>query len=153
MLLFSSVHQFLSIKLQVITLLSVAAIVWFYASDQSLMTAVTLFVEIFIGFWLFQLLVTAIYLHSGRSQALLTRRALELREDALRVESRFGHAHYYWSGIDRAVSRPGYVAIYLNPYLAEIIPDRAFATPAARAEFLALAVARIEAARTGGRTA
>lgn len=143
---FSAVHQFLSVKLQVITLASVAIIVWFYAADYGLVTAATLFVEIFIAFWVFQLLVTAIYLHSSRNRSLLTHRALELRDDALTVESEFSLSHFYWSGIDRAVSHPGYVAIYLNAHLAEVIPDRAFDSAAHRANFLATAIERIATA-------
>lgn len=145
---FSAVHQFLSVKLQAVTLLSVFAIVLFYASERGLVTQVTLFAEIFVAFWIFQLLVTAVYLHSSRNKSLLTRRVLALRDDALSVESRYSLSYFYWSGIDRAVSHPGYIAIYLNAHLAEVIPDRAFASPAQRASFLATAVARIDEART-----
>lgn len=141
---FSAVHQFLSVKLQAVTLLSVFAIVLFYASERGLVTQVTLFAEIFVAFWIFQLLVTAVYLHSSRNNSLLTRRALELRDDALSVESRYSLSHFYWSGIDRAVSHPGYIAIYLNAHLAEVIPDRAFASPEQRTRFLTTAVARID---------
>lgn len=147
---FSAVHQFLSVKLQAVTLLSVLAIVLFYASERGLATQITLFAEIFVAFWIFQLLVTAVYLHSSRNKSLLTRRVLELRPDALRVESRYSQSFYYWSGIDRAVSHPGYIAIYLNAHLAEVIPDRAFASAGQRAGFLATAVERIARARARG---
>ena len=143
---FSAVHQFLSVKLQLVTVLSVTAIVLFYASERGLLTQLTLFAEIFVAFWVFQLLVTAVYLHSSRNKSLLTQRIVALSDEALSVESPYSLSHYFWSGIDRAVSHPGYIAIYLNAHLAEVIPDRAFASPEARERFLACAVARIERA-------
>jgi hypothetical protein len=48
--------------------------------------------------------------------------------------------------IELTHSRPGFVAVYVTPHMAHVVPNRAFASREQRATFLALVQQKIRAA-------
>jgi cell division protein FtsB len=101
----------------------------------------------YIATWVIQILFNAIYLYSRKNRTILTEHVLEIQDEALLEQNRLGKLYSYWSGIVKVVSRPGFVAIYVTPFTAHIIPNRAFSSRIERADFLATVQEKIRAAK------
>jgi hypothetical protein len=144
-LLFHAVHQFLSPALQGIYLLLFAFIFWVESGDSSLPAAATAAFWWYAGLWIFQFLFNAIYLYSRKNQSVLTTHVVEVMDDAFLEQTKFNKSFFYWPGVLKAVSRPGFVAVYVTPHLAHVLPNRAFSS-GQKAEFLALVRQKIRAA-------
>jgi hypothetical protein len=67
-------------------------------------------------------------------------------DDSFFEETKFNKSFFYWPGVVKAVSRPGFVAVYVTPHLAHIVPNRAFSSSKERSNFLALVKEKIHAA-------
>jgi hypothetical protein len=100
----------------------------------------------FLGLWLFQLVFNAIYLFSKKNVSVFGKRKIELLEDGLLEESNFNKSLFYWHGVQKAVSRPGFVAIYTSNFQAHIIPNKYFESKTAGENFLALVKEKISVA-------
>ena len=136
LVLFSVIHQFLSLSIQLMHV-GCAVLVYFVMSDV-VTPGISLAVAIlsFGAFWAAQVLYLAFYLCFGKNRALFTAHLVEIQEEAFYVETRFGRSYYFWSGVAKVISCPGYIAVYLNANAAHIVPDRAFSTPDQRLSFL-----------------
>lgn len=146
-LLFNTVHQFLSIPLQGFCLSLCAFILYSESLHSDLVSgAITAFLS-YVALWVFQLLFNVVYLFSRKNGSVLTDHIVEAQADALLEETRFNKSLFYWPGVVRAVSRPGFVGIYVTPHLAHVIPNRAFKSEQQRAQFIALLKEKISAAR------
>jgi hypothetical protein len=145
-LLFNAVHQFLSPALQGIYLVFFAFVFWVESGDSSLFAAATAAFCWYAGLWLFQFLFNAVYLYSRKNQSVLTTHVVEIMDDAFFEQTKFNKSFFYWPGVLKAVSRPGFIAVYVTPLLAHIVPSRAFSSPEQKAEFLALVRQKISAA-------
>lgn len=142
LLLFNAIHQFMSPQLQGLYLLFAAFIFWSESSAQNLANAITALIW-YLGLWAFQFFFNAIYLFSRKNGSVLTKHTLELQEESLLEETKFNKSYFYWHGVVKAVSRPGFIAIYVSALQAHIVPNRAFSSKSERASFLALVKEKI----------
>ena len=145
-LLFNAVHQFLSPALQGLYVFFFALFFISELSDCSVSCAfITAFLW-YLGLWIFQLVFNAIYLFSRKNGSVLTKHIVEVQEDAFLEETKFNKSFFYWPGVLKAVSRPGFIAVYVTPHMAHIVPNRAFSSNDQRTSFLALVKEKIRAA-------
>ena len=145
-LLFNAVHQFLSPALQGLYVIIFALIFWSEPNNSSIATAAITAFYWYLAMWIFQLIFNAIYLFSRKNGSVLTTHIVEVLDDAFLEETKFNKSFFYWPGIVKAVSRPGFVAVYVTPHLAHILPNRAFSSIDQRANFLAMVKEKIRAA-------
>ncbi len=145
-LLFNAVHQFLSPSLQGLYLGLCAFIFYSESFDSSLAVATVTALLWYLALWAFQLLFNVVYLFSRKNGSVLTDHIVEVQADALLEETRFNKSLFYWPGVVRAVSRPGFVGIYVTPHIAHVIPNRAFESKQQRVQFIALVREKIRAA-------
>jgi hypothetical protein len=145
-LLFNAVHQFLSLPLQGLYLGLCAFIFYSESLDSSLSLAAVTALLWCLALWVFQLLFNVVYLFSRKNGSVLTDHIVEVQADALLEETKFNKSLFYWSGVVRAVSRPGFVGIYVTPHMAHVIPTRAFKSEQERVQFIALVREKIRAA-------
>jgi len=94
-----------------------------------------------------QLVYSAINLFHDDNRASLTSHVLEIGELGISEYTNFQQSLYSWEGILKVVNVAGFVAIYVSPHTAVVVPPRAFVTHRERGEFLALVKYRIDAAR------
>jgi hypothetical protein len=156
LLCFQLIHQFLSPIIQGLFLVSIVFIFWselhFYSHGKILVAGLTAFLW-YIGLWLFQVLYISIYyLFSKKNTSFLTKHIVETQNDAFYEETKYNKTFSYWSGITSVVLRPGFVAVYISPHLAHIIPNRAFTSDSQRTEFLALVKEKIHAHKQSKRS-
>ena len=145
LLLFNAVHQFLSPALQGVSVIFFAFIFWSELTDTSISSAAMTAFCWYIGFWVFQFAFNAIYLFSRKNHSVLTAHVVEVTDDAFLEQTQFNKSFFYWHGVVKVVSRPGFVAVYVTPHIAHIVPNRAFASNGQRASFLALVTEKIRA--------
>ena len=100
---------------------------------------------LYLLMWIVQFAFNAIYLASPRSKSMLAKHTVEILDDAFLEETKFNKSFFYWPGVVKAVSRPGFVAVYVTPHLAHVIPNRAFSTKEERTRFLSLTREKIHA--------
>ena len=135
-LLFNVLHQLYSATVQ-ITYLGFSVLSFYLSySYQSACAAAIYGLLTYLVMWAVQLPFNVIYLYFGKNKSLLTRHIVEIQDEAFYDETRFGRSYHYWAGIEKVVSRPGFIAVYLNANAAHIIPARAFSSPAQRQSFL-----------------
>jgi hypothetical protein len=145
LLLFNAVHQFLSPALQGMYVIFFAFIFWSESIDNSFSCAAITAFCWYLGLWVFQFAFNAIYLFSRKNHSVLTMHVVEVMDDALLEQTQFNKSFFYWHGVVKAVSRPGFVAVYVTPHMAHIVPNRAFASNEQRANFLASIMEKIRA--------
>ena len=138
LLLFNAVHQFLSPALQCLYLSFFAFVFWAESIENSISSAFLTAFYWYLGLWFFQFIFNAIYLYSRKNRSILTRHIVEIQDDAFFEETKFNKSFFYWPGVVKAVSRPGFVAVYVTAHMAHVIPNRAFTNQSQRNNFLAL---------------
>ena len=147
-LIFNLLHQFLSVRLQVVYLLVSAFIGWTWIDHAPLGVCVAISAMAYVVFWLGQVLFTGIFLASRRSDSNLTDHVVEVRNDALYESTKYNETRFFWPGVLRVVRLPGYVAVYVARQLAHVIPNRAFSSRRQIAEFVEYARTRMKSAPT-----
>ena len=145
-LLFNVLHQFLSTTVQISYVGFGVLLFYLSYGDQSLCGAAIIGLLTYLAMWAAQLLFSVIYLYFGKNRSLLTRHVVEIQDDAFYDETQFGRSYHYWPGIAKIVSRPGFIAVYINANAAHIIPARAFTSPAQRQSFLVALEGKLRAA-------
>ncbi|MFS2036681.1 YcxB family protein [Polaromonas sp. CT11-55] len=146
LLLFNAVHQFRSPVLQGLYLLFFALFFWSelnYGTTSAAATSASLW---YLAMWVLQFGFNAAYLFSKDNKSVLTMHIVEIQDEAFFEETKFNKSFFYWPGIVKAVSRPGFVAVYVAAHMAHIIPNRAFSSKEQRDRFLALVREKIDAA-------
>jgi hypothetical protein len=144
--LFHAIHQFLSLRIHGLYLLLIAFIFWNESRENSIAEATTTTLFWYVGLWIFQVLFIAMCLASRKNYGVLTKHSVEVQEDAFFEETRFNKSFSYWPGVVKAVLRPGFVAVYVTPHQAHVIPNRSFASRAQKLAFFALVRDKIRAA-------
>jgi hypothetical protein len=136
-LVFATIHQIFSPVVHGLYLL----LAMYIFSDQLIYGSATnsfLVAAIwYCALWFAQFLYNALYLYSRRSNAVLTKHVIELRDDALYESTKFNESRFFWPGIHKIVRRPGFVAVYTTPIQAHIVPKRAFSSNEQMTEFVA----------------
>ncbi|MDR3054533.1 MAG: YcxB family protein [Zoogloeaceae bacterium] len=112
----------------------------------AIVTTLAIACLVYLALWLAQLILGVILL-LGENKTLLTACTIEVLDDALLEETKFNKNFAYWSGIVKVVSCPGFIAIYVTQHNAYIIPNRAFASPVQKADFLKQVREKVRAAR------
>jgi hypothetical protein len=146
-LCFHAVHQFLSSVLQIFLLLFCVFIFFSELNEGNYTKAFFAAFIWYIFLWLVQIAFNAVYAYSKRSKSVLTRHVIEVNEDHFYEETEFNKSFFYWSGVLKAVSCPGFVAVYVTPSMAHIIPNRAFKSKEERLAFLQLVTSKIIASK------
>lgn len=145
-MLYVCVHQLCSVALQVFNG-GVAAMAFFEFRDGGNLFALFAALVAYVLIWLLQFGFNFIYFLSRKNRSLLTRHVVEIQEAGFYESNPYSRSLHYWEGgVVRVVSRPGYVAVYINAIAAHVIPARAFANAAHRAGFVATIKARIRPA-------
>lgn len=142
---FNAIHQFFSPVLQGVYLILIALIFWSELSNSEVTSAAQTTLLWYFGIWIFQFIFNVIYLYSRKNGSILTTHVVEVQDDAFLEETRFNRSLFFWPGVLKAVSRPGFIAVYVTPQMAHIIPSRAFSSKTQRDEFLALVRDKIRA--------
>lgn len=145
--LFQAMHQFLSPQVQFIYGAMFAAIYFAEAKDASNLHAFTAAAAIWIVVWLLQFLCNVIILVSRKNHSILTTHNIEIQEAGLLEETKFNRSLFYWPGLVKVVSRPGYMAIYVSSQQAHVIPKRAFSSKAEAQKFKATILECMQSAR------
>jgi hypothetical protein len=142
--LFQAVHQFLSPVVQGFCVLLAVLVFQSEAHLGAFAAAVSAF-SVYGAIWLAQFLFNAIYFLSKSNKTVLAEHVIELQDESLLEQTKFNKSYFYWPGVVKAVSRPGFVAIYVTPQMAHVIPNRFFSSKTHRSSFLALAQEKIRA--------
>jgi hypothetical protein len=135
-LVYNYCHQFLSPVANGFFVIAAILIFANELKDRSFVVSAIVALVFFVAMWFVQLLFLAILLLTRRSDSVLTDHVLELQDDGLYDTTQFHQSRVFWKGIQRVVSRPGLVAIYIAQHSAMLIPNRAFASANARNQFL-----------------
>lgn len=144
--LFHSIHQFLSITLQGfngLCALVIGAIGWML--DETVASALWHTVIGYGAIWLLQWLFNAVYLYSRRNR-VLTEHAVQMGPQGLTDSTATYETLNRWPGVLRVRSYPSLVAVYIGPFEAVIVPKTAFASPEARARWVAQVQQQLRAA-------
>lgn len=126
-LIFNQVHQFLSIPMQLVVFLFAALIFWTGIRSGTFWigSLYAAFIS-YLAIWAFQFFFNILYFYSKKNKTVLTTHKIEIQDDSLFEETKYNRSYFYWSGIDKVVMRPGFIAVYVTPHSAVIIPKRAF---------------------------
>ena len=141
--LFQAVHQFLSPALQALSGVLWALIFWTESLDGPAALAAAVALVFWVAMWLAQFLFNAIYLASKSNRTFLTTHIVEVQDEGLYEETEFNKSLFFWPGIIKAVSRPGFLAIYISGQQAHVVPKRAFASKSEMESFFQRVVSKI----------
>jgi hypothetical protein len=142
--IFQAVHQFLSPVVQGFCVF-LAVLVFQSEARLGTFAAAVLALSVYVALWLGQFLFNAIYFWSRGNKTVFAEHIIELQDESLLEQTKFNKSFFYWPGVAKAVSRPGFIAIYVTPHMAHVIPNRFFSSKEHRSAFLALAQEKIRA--------
>jgi hypothetical protein len=145
--LFQAVHQFLSPQVQLIYGAMFAVIFFAEARDTPVSQALATAGAIWLVMWVLQFACNALILVSRKNHSVLTTHRIEIQETGLVEETKFNKSLFYWPGIVKVVSRPGYIAIYVSSQQAHVIPKRAFSSQSEAEQFKTAVLERMQLAR------
>jgi hypothetical protein len=143
-LAFYLTHQFLSPVANGFYIILAMLIFASELRKQPVILSITVAIVIYIIMWIAQAIFLAVYLFTRRSDCVLTHHVVEARDDVLSDSTKFHESRFFWSGIQRIVTRPGFVAVYIAQHAAILIPKRAFRSKHDRKQFIE--VVRLRAA-------
>jgi hypothetical protein len=145
-LLFNAMHQLLSVPVQLLYGGFATFIFFSSLDDQSLCASALAAIFAYVAIWAIQLLFNVLYLYFGKNRSLLTKHIVEIQDDAFYEETQFNKSYHYWPGLAKVISRPGFIAVYINANAAHIIPSRAFSSSIQRQVFLSALKGKLRAA-------
>lgn len=134
---FNCMHQFHSLAAQgfnALCALAVGVIGWMGAETLGAFAC-----HAVLGYgavWALQWAFNAVYLCSRRNR-VLTAHVVQLRAEGLTDSTQTYETLNRWPGVTRVRDYPGIVAVYVGPFEAVIIPHTSFASPQARAHWMA----------------
>ena len=146
--LFNAMHQFLSPLIQGIFILFAIFIFASEPKESGLVVRSIAALTSYVAMWVLQFLFNVAWLYSKKNDSVLTHHTVEIQDGALLEETKFNKSLFYWNGVIKIIRRPGFVAVYVAPHLAHVIPIRAFSSTAQGAEFTALVKQKIHAAKS-----
>jgi len=142
-LLFQAVHQFLSPAFQGLYGVGFFLIFWAESLERQITEAASVALCIWAAMWLVQLIFNAVFYASKSNRTVLTTHVVEIRDDGFYEETKFNKSLFFWPGVIKAVSRPGFLAVYISGHQAHVMPTRAFASKNEMKSFLRSLVDRI----------
>jgi YcxB-like protein len=145
--LFHAVHQFLSSVLQVFLLFFCVYMSFSEFTRGNFLAASFTALFWYIFLWVIQIAFNAVYAYSKKSKSVLTNHIVEVTDQHIYEETVFNKSFFYWPGVFKAISCPGFVAVYVTPSMAHIIPNRAFKSKEERVAFLKLVKSKINAVK------
>ncbi len=147
---FNISHQFRNVATQCLYILMALFVIYSEltvksdaGTHPSIVAAILVGFVFYCVFWILQFLFNIFYLYSRRNQSVLTSHLIEIQDDALYEETHYNKSYFYWHGIVRVTKITGYIAIYVTPLLAHIVPDRAFADRTQKEAFYNALVAKV----------
>jgi hypothetical protein len=135
-LAFYLTHQFLSPVANGFYIILATLIFFSELRKHPVVLSITVAIVIYLIMWIAQAIFLAIYLFTRRSDCILTHHVVEARDDVLSDSTKFHQARFFWPGIQRIVTRPGFVAVYIAQHAAILIPNRAFRSKHDRKQFV-----------------
>ena len=135
--LFNCIHQFRSPAAQgfnVLCALGVGAIGWM--ADEDLGAFVWSAALGYGAIWVLQWLFNAVYLCRRRNR-VLTEHVVQIRPEGLVDRTQTYETLNRWPGVMQVRDYLCIVAVYISPFEAVIIPRTSFASPQARASWIA----------------
>ena len=146
--LFHMAHQFLSRTLQTMFALLTIFIFWSERHGGADFVAAAIVACFwYISMWIAQFTFNAFYCFSKKDRSVLTQHIVEIQNEAFYEETKYNRSYFFWNGIEKIVHRPGFVAVYISPRLAHIIPRRAFSTREQMSEFISLCKSKMSDAK------
>lgn len=142
---FNAAHQFLMVTSQVIYLGLGLLVYVGESAERGTEGAIIAGIIAYLAGWALQLVINIFVLYSGKNHTLLTDHVVEIQPDCFYEENPFSKSFHKWAGIANVVSRPGFVAVYINAHAAHIIPNRAFSSKGQRDDFLSQVRAKLAA--------
>jgi hypothetical protein len=144
-LLFNVMHQLLSVPVQLLYGGFATFIFFSYLGNESWYVSAIAAILAYLVMWAVQLSFNVFYLYFGRNRSLLTKHIVEIQDDAFYEETQFNRSYHFWPGIAKVISRPGFMAVYINGSAAHILPGRAFSSPEHRQEFMSALKGQLDA--------
>lgn len=121
MILFQAVHQFLSPAIQGVFLTIIAVFFYEDLSESSVGIAGTTAFLWYLSAWVVQFTFNVLFLLSKKNTGILTTHVVEVLSDGFLEETKFNKSLFYWPGVIKVVSRPGFVAVYVSQHAAHVI--------------------------------
>jgi hypothetical protein len=136
-LMFHAVHQLLSPVVQGFFLLIFLFIFWSELNFKGEFVSAAITAGIwYLAIWIVQFVFNVLYLYSRKNKSVLTKHTVEIQDEAFFEETKYNRSYFFWNGIVKVVRRPGFVAVYVTPHMAHIIPKRAFGSKARMLSFI-----------------
>jgi hypothetical protein len=143
---FNVVHQFLSPLMNGLFIVGALLFSWgHHGIDASFIDLIPTALLWYVGFWLGQAILLALFFSSRTADSVLTEHVLEIREKGLFESTKFNESTFFWAGVQKAVRRPGFVAVYISQHQAHVIPAKSFKSPEQMDRFVALVQEKIRA--------
>jgi hypothetical protein len=140
---FNAVHQLRSIPFQCVCMGFALLLVWIalhgsacHARGGCAGLSAFVFALGYIVLLGFQFLFNAAFLFARNNRSVLTEHRVELQAEGVYEETAYNRSLFLWPGINRVVSAAGFVAVYVTAHSALVIPNRTFASPSQRDEFI-----------------
>jgi hypothetical protein len=100
------------------------------------LTGVIAFLLVYVVALGIQLAFSAAFLFSRNNKNVLTQHRVEVTSEGLYEVTTYSRCMFLWPGIQNVVHTAGITAVYVTAHSAILVPDRTFASPIARDEFL-----------------
>ncbi len=136
--LYTSFHQLNS---PLIHLINAALPIFIFVNEyktHGLGASLAVALIIYFIIWVFQFFINSIYMYSRKNITVITDHVAEIQEGAFVEETKYNKSYHFWKGVHKVAIRPGHVAVYVTPFSACVIPNRAFSSKEQREEFVAL---------------
>ncbi len=144
--LFTAIHQLLSPAVQGLYV-TVAAFIFWNELQEGIAFATVFALAFYLIMWVAQIAFNAVYLFSRKNHSVLTTHIVEITDDGFTEQTAFNKSIFYWHGIVKVLSRPGFIAVYVAPHLAHMIPSRAFESRTQRVDFLSALKQKVSESR------
>ena len=147
MFLFQVMHWFFSVPCQIIVILFCLWNSLAELNSGQVGKAIFFAAVHYVLIWTVSIVYVAI-MGLFKDKNFSTTHILEVNSAHFYEETRFTRSFVLWAGVLKAVSRPGFFAVYVGPQMAHIIPSRAFESNDDRSEFIRMVKSNIAASRT-----
>ncbi len=139
---FNAVHQLRSVAVQFLYI--GLALLFAYSTVSGskcsgapcALAAVIAFVLVYIVALGIQLAFNAAFLFSRNNKNVLTQHRVEVTSEGLYEVTTYSRCLFLWPGIHKVVHAAGITAVYVTAHSAILVPDKTFASPIDRDEFL-----------------
>ena len=143
---FTLIHQFLSPITNGFFVLFAALVFATVRGRHDILVRFITALMLYLCMWIAQAIYVVVHFLTCRHDPALSDHVLTLHDDGVLDVTEFGEWRIFWKGVQRIAVRPGFVAVYIGPAMAFLIPGRAFSSREAKTAFIAELNARLKRA-------